>query len=76
MLMTALLIYKKLVKDIKKERFMLNCYDPCVANKLINGEQCTIVWHVDALKYHTSKQKWLINLKFGSDINTRVQRLG
>ena len=26
------------------------CYDHCVANKDINGSQCTIVWHVDDLK--------------------------
>ena len=27
--------------------FVLNPYDPCVANKIINGKQCTIVWYVD-----------------------------
>ena len=27
--------------------FRLNKYDPCVANKMINGKQCTIVWYVD-----------------------------
>ena len=25
-------------------------YDPCVANKVINGKQMTISWHVDDLK--------------------------
>ena len=30
--------------------FKLNPYDQCVANKIINGSQCTIVWHVDGLK--------------------------
>ena len=29
---------------------MTNPYDPCVANKEINGSQFTIVWHVDDLK--------------------------
>ena len=29
---------------------MLNPYDNCVANKIINGSQFTIVWHVDDLK--------------------------
>ena len=28
----------------------MNPYDPCVANKDINGEQLTVVWHVDDLK--------------------------
>jgi hypothetical protein len=27
--------------------FVLNPYDLCVANKTINGKQCTIVWYVD-----------------------------
>ena len=29
---------------------MINPYDPCVANKTINGIQMTICWHVDDLK--------------------------
>ena len=31
-------------------KFSLNPYDGCVANKMINGSQCTIMWHVDDLK--------------------------
>jgi hypothetical protein len=31
-------------------RFEINPYDLCVANKTINGKQCTVVWHVDDLK--------------------------
>ena len=27
--------------------FVLNPYDTCVANKMINGKQCTIAWYVD-----------------------------
>jgi ketopantoate hydroxymethyltransferase len=27
--------------------FELNPYDACVANKMINGKQCSIVWYVD-----------------------------
>jgi len=27
--------------------FELNPYDTCVANKMINGKQCTICWYVD-----------------------------
>ena len=33
-----------------KDGFVLNPYDACVANKEINGSQCTIIWHVDDLK--------------------------
>ena len=30
--------------------FVLNPYDTCVANCMINSKQCTILWHVDDLK--------------------------
>ena len=30
--------------------FEINPYDTCVANKIVNGKQCTVVWHVDDLK--------------------------
>ena len=30
--------------------FVINPYDPCVANKIINGSQCTIAWYVDDKK--------------------------
>ncbi len=30
-----------------KEGFVINPYDKCVANKMINGKQCTVVWYVD-----------------------------
>ena len=29
--------------------FELNPYDPCVANKMVNGEQLTVCWQVDDL---------------------------
>ena len=29
---------------------MINDYDPCVANKMVDGAQITICWHVDDLK--------------------------
>ena len=28
----------------------MNPYDSCVANKCVDGQQCTITWHVDDLK--------------------------
>ena len=50
LLRSALLFYRKLVGDLGSERFTINPYDLCVANKLINSKQMTIVWHVDDLK--------------------------
>ena len=46
----ALLIYLKFVKNLKSIGFVLNPYDPCMANKTVNGAQLTVVWHVDDLK--------------------------
>ena len=30
--------------------FKLNCYDPCMPNKDIEGSQCTVAWYVNDLK--------------------------
>lgn len=27
--------------------FKINPYEKCIANKMINGKQCTIAWYVD-----------------------------
>ena len=45
----ALLFYKKLRKDLEENGYKINPYDPCVANKMINGKQHTVMWHVDDL---------------------------
>ena len=39
--------YKCYTETLEKEGFTLNPYDRCVANKMINGHQCTIAWYVD-----------------------------
>ena len=44
---SALLWYECFTECLKGMGFELNEYDPCVANKVINGKQCTIVWYVD-----------------------------
>ena len=46
----ALLFYQRFVTDLKSIGFEINPYDPCVANKMVNGKQLTVVWHVDDLK--------------------------
>ena len=50
MLMSGLLFYKKFRASIEKIGYEVNPYDPCVANKIINGKQHTVSWHVDDLK--------------------------
>ena len=49
-LQAALLFWQNLSTQLKEWGFEINPYDFCVANKMINGKQCTIVWHVDDLK--------------------------
>ena len=46
---SALLFYCKLVANLTSLGFKINPYDPCVTNKIINGKQITIYWHVDDL---------------------------
>ncbi len=46
---SALLFYRKIVADLTSLGFDINRYDPCVANKIINGKQLTICWHVNDL---------------------------
>ena len=50
MLQAALLFYKRLRRWLEDSGFKVNSYDPCVANKMIDGSQITICWHVDDLK--------------------------
>jgi Reverse transcriptase (RNA-dependent DNA polymerase) len=49
-LKAALLFWKLLSQELKNMGFEVNPYDVCVMNKMINGKQCTILWHVDDLK--------------------------
>ena len=44
---SALLWYECFTKCLFDMGFKLNDHDKCVANKVIEGTQCTIVWYVD-----------------------------
>jgi hypothetical protein len=44
---SALLWYDLFSGTLEKMGFILNPYDTCVANKMIDGKQCTIAWYVD-----------------------------
>ena len=46
-LRAALIFWRKLTSKLVEWGFTINLYDWCVANKQINGQQCTLVWHVD-----------------------------
>jgi hypothetical protein len=46
----SLLFYSKLRKELEKYKFVVNPYDPCVANMIMKGgKQLMVVWHVDDL---------------------------
>ena len=62
MMKAAILRCKRLAEDIKKAGCALNPCEPCVANKLINGKQHAIIWHVDKAKSSHADPK--INDKF------------
>ena len=72
MMKSALLFYRKLVADLKSLGYEINPYNPCFANKNINGKQMTICWHdddllvghedltvvIDLLRWMACKQVW------------------
>ena len=49
-LKSSLQFWKQLSSVLEHEGFKVNPHDHCVMNKLINGDQCTITFHVDDLK--------------------------
>jgi len=51
-----LLFWKLLFTTLQEVIFKIKRYDHCNANKNINGKQCTIIWHIDDLKYHMQKK--------------------
>ena len=54
---SAILWYECFVECLEGLGFELNPYDHCIANKIINGEQCTIAWYVDDCKIsHVDKK--------------------
>jgi hypothetical protein len=46
-LQAALLFWEDLSGKLLEWGFILKPYDNCVANKIIDGKQCTALWHVD-----------------------------
>jgi hypothetical protein len=77
----SLLFWKRLSSFlIDVQGFERNPYDQCVVNKIINGQQFTIVWYVDDLKLshvETSAVDDMIRLiqaEFGSVMDLTVQR--
>ena len=49
-LKAAILWYILFAGTLKEQGFQINPYEPCVANKMVNGKQLTILWYVDDIK--------------------------
>jgi hypothetical protein len=49
-MVTSLLYYQKFTNSLVSIGFKINPYDPCVANKMIEGKQMMICFHVDDCK--------------------------
>ena len=58
MLRAALLFYKSLRSDLEDRGFVVNPYDPCVTNNMVDGAQITVFWHVDDLKISHRTKRW------------------
>ena len=61
-LQSALLFYQKLQQDLENLGFVVNPYDPCVANKMVDGLQMMVVWHVNNMKILHVKKKCVDNM--------------
>ncbi len=77
----ALLIWEELSRFLTKDLgFRANPYDRCCVNKIINGKQCTILWHVDDLKISHVDKAVLedivvkLNQRYGRESPLSVQR--
>lgn len=80
LLVSSMLFYKKLIQDLMRYGFVVNPYDPCVANKMVDGNQLTISWHVDDLKASHMKPKVIddfaewVNKTYGEIAAVKVVR--
>ena len=72
-LQAAYLFWKDLTGYLIEQGFKLNMYDNCVANKQINGMQCTILWHVDDMKISHAKDAVLDEVI--TDLNEKYRKI-
>jgi hypothetical protein len=56
-MVASLLYYRKFVKSLTDIDFIINPFDQCVANKIIEGQQMTICFHLDDCKLSHRKKK-------------------
>jgi hypothetical protein len=79
-LKAARLFWLLLSGKLQEWGFTINGYDACVANKVVDGKQCTIIWHVDDLKISHIDSKVadhiiaMLEAEFGREAPLTVRR--
>ena len=74
MLEASMLFYQKLKSDLEAIGFKFNPYEPCVCNRIKNGNQHTVRFHVDdLLSSHIDKR---VNDKFAKWLNKQYGKYG
>jgi hypothetical protein len=80
MLVAALVWYRQLKSDLEDTGFKFHPYDPCIANRKVNGSTHTIKFHVDDLmsshkdpNVNDNFLSWLNN-KYGSHGEVKATR--
>ena len=58
----ALLWYELYDRTLEGEGFKLNPYERCIANKVIDGQQCTVAWSVDNNKISHNDPRVVMNV--------------
>jgi len=77
---SAILFWKYLTHTLICWGFEVNNYDWCVANKRIEGMQCTLLWHVDDTKIpHMNKHVVssvidYLSIRYGKEAPSTVTR--
>jgi hypothetical protein len=69
MLVAALVWYRQLKSDLEDTGFKFNPYDPCIANRKVNGSTHTIKFHVD--DFMSSHKDPKVNDNFRSWLNNK-----
>ena len=74
------MFWEKLSGKLLEWGFTLNPYNSCVANKIVNGKQCTVGWHVDDAKISHIEPEvvdviiGLMNDEFGKEAPLTISR--
>jgi hypothetical protein len=50
------------VGELQDMGYEINPYNPCIANKMVNGSQMTIRWHIDDLMISHLKQEEIMQM--------------